>query len=90
MITSPEWPQTIGERLRMYRCRKNMTIEELAEIVKVTPATIRNYEKSSTTPNISRLCIIAAALDITVSMLMHGREPNEEFLPLIPDENPRC
>ena len=82
-------PRTMGERLRMYRYRKNMTIKELAEIVNVTPATIRNYERDVTMPNINRLCAISSALDITINMLMYGHEPEEKYVPLIPTENPR-
>ena len=78
-------PKSIGERLRVYRCRKHMSRKELAECINVTPATIGNYENDVTTPDIYRLMDLADALDVTVSMLMHGREDEQEFEPLITD-----
>ena len=84
MIQDPN-PQSLGERLRLYRQRKHMSRKELAEYVGVTPSTISNYENDVTTPNIWRLTEIARALDVTLSMLMHGREPEREFEPLITD-----
>ncbi len=82
-------PQSMGERLRMYRCRKNMTKKELAKIIGVTPTTIRNYENDLTVPNIQRLAELSAALDVTISMVMHGREPENGRELLIQDGNPR-
>ena len=75
-------PQTLGERMRLYRCRKHMTRKELAELVEVTPATICNYENDVTAPNIMRLTTISRALDVTISMLLHGCEPEKEPEPL--------
>ena len=83
-------PQTLGERLRLYRLRKNMTRKELAEIAEVTVSTICNYENDVTAPNIRRLTAIARALDVTVSMLMRGCEPEKEFEPLVTGENLPC
>lgn len=82
-------PKSIGERLRVYRCRKHMSRKELAECVNVTAATIGNYENDVTTPDINRLIELANALDVTVSMLMHGLEQEREFEPLITDGNPQ-
>ena len=83
MIVLEPNPQSIGERLRVYRCRKRMSRKELAECVGVTAATIGNYENEVTEPNISMLMELAQVLDVTVSMLMHGREPEQEFEPLV-------
>ena len=84
IIVQPN-PQSLGERLRLYRCRKHMTRKELAECIGVTPSTISNYENDVTAPNIRRLTEISLALDVTLSMLMHGREPEQEFEPLVKD-----
>ena len=85
MIELQPTAQSLGERLRLYRCRKHMSRKELAEYAGVTVSTISNYENDKTAPNIDRLIEIARALDVTISMLMHGREPEEEFEPLIKD-----
>ena len=81
--------QSLGERLRLYRCRKHMSRRELAECIGVTAATISNYENDVTAPNMARLMDIAATLDVTISMLMHGREPEREYEPLVTSGNPR-
>ena len=85
MITLQPNAQSLGERLRLYRCRKHMSRKELAEYVGVTASTRGNYENDITTPNMPRLIQIARALDVTISMLMHGREPEREYEPLITD-----
>ena len=59
--------------------------EELAELTGVSASTIGNYENNITVPNIQRLSDISRALDVTISMVMHGREPEQEYDPLIPD-----
>lgn len=85
MITLQPNPQTLGERLRLYRCRKHMSRKELAECVGVTPSTISNYENDKTSPNMLRLVKIAQALDVTISMLMHAREPERELESYVKD-----
>ena len=85
MITLEPNAQSLGERLRLYRCRKHMSRKELAEYIGVTTSTICNYENDITSPNIKRLTDISRALDVTLSMLMHGREPEQEFEPLFTD-----
>ena len=89
MISLEPNPRSFGERLRLYRCRKHMSRRELAEYVGVTTSTISNYENDITAPNMTRLMDIAQALDVTMSMLMYGREPEREYAPLVTDENPR-
>ena len=89
MRTQQVNPQSLGERMRLYRCRKHMTQKELAELVGVTVSTICNYENSVTEPNVRRLTDISRALDVTMSMLMRGCEPEKEFEPLVINENPR-
>ncbi len=88
MIELTTTAKSLGERLRLYRLRKNMTLQELADLVGTSPSTISNYENDITVPDILRITAIANALDITVSMIMFGREPESEQEPLIPAENP--
>ena len=85
MISLDPNPRSLGERLRLYRCRKHMSRKELAEYIGVTPSTISNYENDVTSPNMARLVNIARVLDVTLSMLMHGREPEHESAPLVRD-----
>lgn len=85
MIILPPNPQSLGERLHLYRSRKHMSRKELAELVGVTPSTICNYENDVTSPNMARLIALAQNLDVTVSMLMYGHEPEREFKSLVKD-----
>lgn len=89
MIKQQPHPKSLGERLNLYRTRINMSRKELAELIGVTPSTIRNYENDITEPDINRLYVIADALGVTISMLMHGREPERETEPLIISGNPQ-
>ena len=88
MIIQQANPQSFGERLQLYRRRKDMSRKELAELVGVTVSTICNYENDVTEPNVNRLTEISRALDVTISMLIRGYEPETEFEPLVTDENP--
>ena len=74
---------TMGERLKIYRKRCKMSQKELADLVKVSAATICNYENNKTAPDVKRLGDIAIALGITMNMLMHGCEPKREYEPII-------
>lgn len=64
--------------IRKLRKEKNLTQEELAEIVNVTKATINSYELGRTEPNIDILIKLADYYNVTLDYLV-GRE-NENLL----------
>lgn len=61
---------TIGQRIRVARERKNMTLDEVATLCKTTKQTIFKYENEIVT-NIpyDKLVLLAKALDVSPSYL---------------------
>ena len=64
-------------KIRYYRERKGMTLEELAKIVGVTDGTISNYERGTRRPNYEMLLKLSEALDTDVSHLL-GTAPDDD------------
>ncbi len=67
------YESTIGERIRYYRKRNNMTQKALAEACGITEPAIRNYELGNRIPSFDTLDDIASALHINYYVLA---EPN--------------
>ena len=64
----------IGEVIRKYRKLRNLTQEELARYLGVTPPAVNKWEKGSSTPDISLLAPIARLLGITLDELLSFRD----------------
>ncbi|MCI8410329.1 MAG: helix-turn-helix transcriptional regulator [Lachnospiraceae bacterium] len=60
----------IGEVIRKYRKKKNMTQEEIAKRLGVTTPAVNKWEKGVTQPDIMLLAPIARLLDITLDTLL--------------------
>ena len=60
----------IGEVIRKYRKKKNMTQEEIAKRLGVTTPAVNKWEKGVTQPDIMLLGPIARLLDITLDTLL--------------------
>lgn len=54
---------TIGNRIKELRTSKNLTQEDIAKMVKVSKATISNYEKGKVSPPIELLIKLAERYD---------------------------
>ena len=63
--TAPEY--NLGERLRYLRETRSLTQKQLAELAKVSQATIAHIEKSTKDPSVETLRKIAEALDLHVA-----------------------
>ena len=61
---------TLGERVRLYRNRANLTQRELAELVGVTAHTVGQWESDLFCPSIGSLRVLAARLDIRPGVLL--------------------
>jgi transcriptional regulator with XRE-family HTH domain len=61
---------TVASNIRKYRLAKNLTIEELANIVGVDYSQIGRMERGKVNPNISIIFDIAAVLQIPASLLL--------------------
>lgn len=57
----------VGTRIRTYRQKAGLSQEQLAELVGVTFQQIQKYESGFTTLNITKLQLIAIALNVSVA-----------------------
>ena len=60
---------TIGNRIKELRTSKNLTPEDIAKMVKVSKATISNYEKGKVSPPIELLIKLAERYDVSIDWL---------------------
>ena len=63
----------IGETIRKYRKERNMTQEEMAKRLGVTPPAVNKWENGNSYPDIMLLAPIARLLDISVDTLLSFR-----------------
>ncbi len=61
---------TLGEKIKFYRNKLNLSQEELAKKCNLSRNAIYNYEKNKRTPTISILIIISKALNISPTDLL--------------------
>ncbi len=59
------YKSSVGERIRYYRKRAQMTQKQLAQSCQITEPAIRNYEPDNRTPDFDTLADIAEALHIS-------------------------
>lgn len=63
----------IGERIKQLRHNRMMTGIALAEAVGVSGVSVSHWESGRRQPHIDRLPLIAAALGVSIHMLLTGR-----------------
>lgn len=62
------------EKLRKYRIKSGLTVEEIAEIIEVSPSTYYKWEDGSRSPNIKKAISIAKILGSTVEELFYDEK----------------
>ena len=62
------------ENMRILRKKHGMTMKELGELVGVAEITISTYETGKREPPLETLCQIADVLDVSLDMLVRGKE----------------
>lgn len=62
----------VGKQIRLLRKQKNMTQDELAELLYVSRQTVSNYENGKSNPDIDMLVKIAEVLETDVNLLIFG------------------
>jgi transcriptional regulator with XRE-family HTH domain len=67
-------PQNIGTRIRAARRDRNLTQDELAEIVGVSRSAVAQWETGRTGQITGNLTRIADALGVNVEYLVHGED----------------
>ena len=78
---------TIGENIRKMRTEQNITQEQLAEALEVSPQAVSRWENEATYPDITLLPVIAGYFDVTVDELLGvDIERKEEEINKILDE----
>ncbi|MES2828018.1 MAG: helix-turn-helix domain-containing protein [Bacteroidota bacterium] len=79
-------------KLAIYRRKKGLTQEQLAELSGVTTRTIQRIEKGAVVPHIQTLKMLADSLDIDTELLMDQPEGNVTGAPIFTEgyniENP--
>ena len=76
-----------GERIKLARQNKQMTLEDVAKMVGVTRQTIQKYE-SGIIPNIpsDKIELLASALETTPAYLMGWEDKQKEASPVIGED----
>ena len=64
----------LGEKLKLYREKHNMTQKEVAEILGVEPGTISKYELGMIEPNIESIKKLAEIFNVTIDELLKDEE----------------
>ena len=68
----------VGQRIRLYRKMKGMTIEAFAGMIGKSKATVSKYENGDISIDIETLFVIAEALEVSVNQLVDYAEETAE------------
>lgn len=82
---------TIGKRIAILRKEKNLTQEELANHMGVSPQAVSKWENDQTCPDISALPKLARLLGVSVDELLEGKAelPAVRVLPPAERKDPK-
>jgi transcriptional regulator with XRE-family HTH domain len=69
----------IGKRIKEFRLKKNLTLQELADRTGFSKGYLSKVETSDKAPPVATLSVIARKLEITVSALL-GEEPQKDSI----------
>ena len=75
-----------GERLKMFRKRKGISQEELADRLHVARQTVSKWENGTSVPDAIMLVKISEQLDVSVSELLGAHVENKEDTDTISDK----
>ncbi len=67
---------TLGHRIRHFRSRAGLTLEELGEITKTAPSQLSMVENGHREPRLSLLNALAKALDVSAADLLAAEAPS--------------
>ena len=67
--------QDFSERLKKYRREKNLTQQELADLLQVSNKTVSRWESGGGYPDVPMLVPLARALGVSVDDLLDGEKP---------------
>lgn len=69
---------SFGERLYQLRKDRNISQEELAELLDVSRQSISKWENDKAYPEMTRLLFMSDYFDVSLDYLMRGTEPDEK------------
>lgn len=78
--------ETIGNRIAAYRKEKQMTQEDLAQHLGVSPQAVSKWENDQTCPDISLLPQLAKLFGVTTDELLSGKQEMAVVQVLPPEE----
>ena len=78
--------QKIGRFIAEKRRAKNLTQEQLAELLGVSNKTISKWETGKSMPDYSIVELLCRELNITISELLAGKETESESTPIYTEE----
>ena len=70
----------IGKRIAEIRKENNLSQEELANKIYVSPKTISSWEVGRTLPSVDNLMAISDALNIKIDTLLYSKEIRDEYI----------
>lgn len=76
--------ETLGKRIASLRKKADMTQEELAEKLEVSPQAVSKWENDMSCPDIMLLPAIARLFDVSTDTLLSGESPAD--VKYVPDE----
>ena len=68
----------VGKNIAKFRKEKNLTQEELAKKINVSPKTISSYENNHNLPNIEILISLSQELDVSINDILGVNEENSK------------
>ena len=77
---------TIGKRIAALRREKELTQDNLAELLGVSPQAVSKWENDLTCPDITLLPKLARELDVTVDELLTGTKEEAPLVQVVPVE----
>ena len=63
---------TVGERIRMARAERGLTLRDVASTIHVSHALVRRWENDEVYPRLDEAEAVCAALDIPIAWLIEG------------------
>ena len=64
----------IGENIKKYREKTNLSVKELSELIKCSEGTIKRYERGDRTPTLEYLQLISKVLNVDINCLASKEE----------------
>ena len=63
---------TLGQRIKVYRKQRKLTQEQLAELIDVSPVTVRFWETDKVIPTAVNVFALAEALNVEAKQIWKG------------------